>query len=403
METPIKIAVLGTGTAGILSLNSLISGSPPIYHFYSVHDPKTPILGIGESTTISGPNSLWLGSRYSIMSDSHELDSTVKLGVRYTGWRKHDIDSNIPPPYMAMHFNNFKIKEFCFGRFKEIWGNRFHEIIGRVDNIDNGVNSAKLYMEGGDIHDFDYVVDCRGYPTDYTDYHEAIIPVNHCLVNTIREPGDWNYTWHVAHRNGWMFGIPLKTRQGWGYLYNDTITEREDAIDDIAERFKTLPADLNLKEFKFKNYRAKTYFEGRVLKNGNRALFYEPLEALSGTFYNHVNEYFLAHLAGQDDAGHEEFNNKLHCIAEDIEWFIAYMYHGGSNYESKFWNTTKQKMTDFLHSNVRFNEHIELMRKVTEYESAQNYPRALFPTVNWRNFDREFGYNYWTDPKRKRF
>jgi hypothetical protein len=93
----------------------------------------------------------------------------------------------------------------------------------------------------------------------------------------------------------------------------------------------------------------------------------------------------------------------LHNIAEDIEWFIAYIYHGGSNYDSKFWNITKEKMSNFLSSNVRFNEHRGTMTDIGEYESAQNYPRSLFPTVNWRNFDRDLGYNYWTDPKRKRF
>jgi len=401
METPIKIAVIGTGTAGVLSLSRLISGCPPNYHFYSINDPNTPILGIGESTTIAGPNALWLGTRFSLMTDSQELDATIKLGVRYTGWREHDFDSHIPPPYAAMHFNNFRIKEFSFERMRGLWGERFHEIIGRVDAIDNNENCAKLHMDSGDVLEFDYVMDCRGYPEDYSDYHQAIIPVNHCLVNTINKPGAWEYTWHVAHRNGWMFGIPLSTRQGWGYLYNDTITEREDAVDDIAERFKTSPSDLKLKEFKFKNYRAKTYFEGRLIKNGNRALFFEPLEALSGTFYNHVNEYFIGYLAGQESM--EQVNENLHNIAEDIEWFIAYIYHGGSNYNSKFWDITKEKMSNFLSSNVRFQEHRGMMTSIGDYESAQNYPRAIFPTVNWRNFDRDLGYNYWTDPKRKRF
>jgi hypothetical protein len=47
-----------------------------------------------------------------------------------------------------------------------------------------------------------------------------------------------------------MFGIPLKTRQGWGYLYNDTITSKEDALEEINKieaemqsRFE-LPVDM---------------------------------------------------------------------------------------------------------------------------------------------------------------
>lgn len=396
MDKPIKIAVLGTGTAGVMGLATLLSGCPPIYEIYSVHDPKTPILGIGESTTIAGPTALWFGARFTIMSDADKLDATLKTGVRYKGWRKHDIDSHIPPPHIAMHFNNFKIKEVCFERFKELWVGRFHEIIGNVQDIDNGKDSAKLHMENGEVLEFDYVMDCRGYPTDYTDYNDALIPVNHCLVNMVPKPGDWNWTEHVAHRNGWMFGIPLQTRQGWGYLYNDKITEREDAIDDIAERFKTSPQDLNLREFTFKNYYAKKFIEGRVIKNGNRALFFEPLEALSGTFYNHVTQYVLAYLSGQNTE--DEINDILTNIAQDIEWFISYIYHGGSTYNSKFWDITKTKCSDFLQSNIRFNQFMTEMRMMPTYEKQQGYLHSVFPTSNWRKFDRDFGYNYWTDP-----
>ena len=81
-----------------------------------------------------------------------------------------------------------------------------------------------------EIFSFDYVIDCRGWPENYDDYViSKTAPLNSCLVQMVPEPGDWNFTYHIAHENGWMFGIPLKTRQGWGYLYNDTITTREEA------------------------------------------------------------------------------------------------------------------------------------------------------------------------------
>ena len=46
-----KIAVIGTGTAGILSIAFVLAYAPEPVEVYSIHNPKKPILGIGESTS----------------------------------------------------------------------------------------------------------------------------------------------------------------------------------------------------------------------------------------------------------------------------------------------------------------------------------------------------------------
>ena len=118
--------------------------------------------------------------------------------------------------------------------------------------------------------------------------------MNSCLVHNTK-PENYQYTQHIATPNGWMFGIPLQSRQSFGYLYNDTITMKEDAINN----FKTYCDDIDddkLKEFKFKSYSAKSYFDGKILKNGNRALFYEPLEAFMGYFYERILKFFLDYI-----------------------------------------------------------------------------------------------------------
>jgi hypothetical protein len=386
-----KIAVLGVGTAGLTSLAHCLAHLDESWTVYSISDPSTPILGIGESTTPMIPGQLFNGTRFTLMQDSDELDATVKYGVKYVGWRKKDFFSNILPPNHAIHFNNFKLKEFCFNRFVSLWQDKFQTIYGNISNVVNDKNNVAVTVDTV-THYFDYVIDCRGYPEDYSDYVVSnAIPVNHCLVHTVPEPGTWTWTYHVAHRNGWMFGIPLKTRQGWGYLYNDTITEREEAIDDIAQRFRMSPYDLKLREFKFKTYYAKKFIDGRIVKNGNRALFFEPMEALSGNFYGTLMRSFLSYLDGTIDEYH--FNTSLTHEAQDIENFICFMYHGGSTYDSKFWNITKEKCRAHLHKNERFDYFIDLMKtlKPHEYEFKMWTP---FLSTNWVDFDSNLGYNY---------
>lgn len=99
------------------------------------------------------------------------------------------------------------------------------------------------------------------------------LPINHCLVHAVDEPGTWKFTYHTAHENGWMFGIPLQKRQGWGYLYNDTITSKEDALKNFREiRNKDINLD-NIREYMFKPFKANKYVNGRIMVNGNSALF----------------------------------------------------------------------------------------------------------------------------------
>lgn len=380
-----KIAVIGVGTAGLTSLSHCLSQSDPMWEVVSISDPSIPILGIGESTTNAIPANLFYGARFSLLRDADLLDATVKHGVKYVDWRDHDIFSRIAPPTHGIHFNNFKLKEFCFIRFKEIWKDKFLEIYGKIEHIDNNDTNVSITIDN-EVLKFDYVIDCRGYPEDYTDYTISTnIPVNHCLVHTIKEPGNWNYTYHVAHRNGWMFGIPLKTRQGWGYLYNDNITSREDAVDDISDRFKLKKEDLTLREFSFKNYYANKFIDGRIIKNGNRALFFEPIEAMSGVFYDYIMNAITPIIRNQE-FNTDKANNDIIRFAKHLETLNSFIYHGGSTFKSEFWTTTVTNANLQLSNDALFNLY--------KYRSLDHSP---FNGLLWLDLDKGFSYNYFTN------
>jgi hypothetical protein len=387
-----SIAVIGVGTAGLTALSHLLAWTPDESTVVSVYDPETPILGIGESTTVHIPENLFMGTGFNLLQDAHELDATQKLGVRYTGFREKDFDSLILPPYTAMHFNNFKLKEFCFGRFEQKWSHKFRQQHGKVKSLINSNQFVTVVYEDDTVDGFDYVIDVAGYPTDYTDYNmSTVIPVNHCLVHMVPEKGDWNWTWHVAHRNGWMFGIPLQTRQGWGYLYNDEITPREDAVADIAERFNKKPEELELREFKFKRYYAKKFMDGRIVKNGNRALFFEPMEALSGYFYDQVMHYFISVI--RDDMSVHKMNEDLTVYAKSIESFIAYVYKGGSNYDSEFWKTAQANAIEHLDNDQRFKNYMIELKAANASQRSNKQVYIPFFNTSWYHFDKNLGYN----------
>lgn len=386
------IAVVGVGTVGVLSLAHFLTYMPDEFEIVSIHDPSIPIFGIGESTPINPPDIFWKAADWSLFEAANELDATVKFGIKYTNWREHEIFSHVQPPSYGIHLNNFKIKDVFFPRFQKKWKNKFKIIETKITDLKNVDNSVDVYTDKG-VFNYDYVVDCRGWPESYDDYViSKAAPLNSCLVQMIPEPGDWNYTHHVAHKNGWMFGIPLKTRQGWGYLYNDTITTKEEATEHIKELFNK--DEVNLKEFKFKNFYAKKMLEGRIIKNGNRAMFMEPLEGFSGSYYYRVLQVFTDFIYGI--MNEDRVNEQLVWDAQDAESVMSFIYHGGSNFDSPFWNHAKQITSEHLKNSERFNRYI--IGDINNMNRIQRMTEVRSPlSVSlWENHDKKFGYHYFT-------
>tara|TARA_B110000503_G_scaffold12801_1_gene17430 strand:- start:16158 stop:17390 length:1233 start_codon:yes stop_codon:yes gene_type:complete len=401
----IKIAVVGIGTVGIQSLSHLLGFLDNNFEITAIYDPNIKILGVGESSQPDFLVSLHKGANFKITEDAHHLDATIKLGAKWINWRKEDFTMTLDPPFMAMHFNNFKLKEFCFQRFKQLWKEKFQIIKGNVSSIENiNGNYAQVNVDDKS-YNFDFVMDCRGYPEDFSNYETVeSIPVNHALIHVKDTPGDWTTTINQATEHGWMFGLPLQTRNAWGYLYNDTISSKQEVVDDMCKIFKLDESNLNLKEFSFKNYKAKQYFDGRVMLNGNRALFYEPLEALANGFYNNVIRNFFDYVT--EDKSISNFhsvptiNNRLTQLADSNEMFINFIYHGGSNFNSKFWKFAKQNCSIFLNQSVLWKRTNHDVKKIISNTNATSNDTVSFWKVHhWKDWDEKLTFDYFKNKR----
>tara|TARA_A200000113_G_C8845499_1_gene348473 strand:- start:923 stop:1684 length:762 start_codon:yes stop_codon:yes gene_type:complete len=198
----------------------------------------------------------------------------------------------------------------------------------------------KVSLDG---EEYDFVVDCRGYPEDYSDYIISDkVYLDSAIAIRSYTPGDWEYTYHIAHKNGWMFGLPLKSRTGWGYLYNSKITSQLEAQDDVAKILEEYQVEFHSKdcrEFSFKNYYAKSVMneDGNIFVNGNRALFLEPIQATSLGCYGLINEMIL------DRIENDRYDNEnYHKIMTEVIAFINLHYYSGSDFDTPFWNMAQQ-------------------------------------------------------------
>jgi hypothetical protein len=371
-----KIAVIGAGTVGVLTVCHFLGYAKDV-QVVCVHNPKKNILGIGESSTVRMTELLWNTLNFNVGIDGEDLQCTIKTGVKFKNWREHEFTSPMFFPGYGMHFDNFKLAEVIFSKVQQKYNDRFNELkidIESLDQNDDEVIINKTYK-------FDYVIDCRGFPKDYSNYTMVNLPINHCIVHAVDKPGDWNFTYHIAHENGWMFGIPLRKRQGWGYLYNDEITSKKEAVDNFNKITKQNINYENVREYKFKPFKANKYVNGRIMLNGNSALFYEPIEAISGGFYESLNSMFYGYIFKKNN-NEEQLNKKIHYLANKYLNFISFIYHGGSIYDTKFWEHAKQICTNNL-KNDGWLETVEAVKQGEE--SVARFP---FSCGAWNVLDK---------------
>ena len=401
-----SLAIIGVGSAGILSLAHFCASLDNSWDIISIHNPSINIVGIGESTNPAVIQTLEYGLNFSMLDDLSKLDGTYKFATRFLDWKEHYIDSPLLEGRSAIHFNNFKLKEFAFKRLNELWPEKFKSIVGNVSQIENIYND-KLHTTGVGVvidneeYQFDYVIDCRGFPKDYAGYTLCDkMPVNHCLVHNIMEPGTWHYTGHRATVDGWMFEIPLTTRQSYGYLFNDQITDRETAKDNFSKLIN-VPADkLDRIEYSFTSYYANEAADGRIFKNGNTFGFFEPMSATSMYMYSKLSKIYEEHiLANESNDGFvlSKTNLKAQELANQIQDLICFFYHGGSKHKTPFWEMAVKNSTERVVSSGL----IEYLKKSLTDANKNGNPfspniNVIYSARSHAHFDKLFEHHYFT-------
>ena len=390
-----KIAILGAGSAGILTTGCILKDFKnrniecKVTHIF---DTSKPILGVGESTTSEVTFAIGQAFDFIFATEADQIKSTTKYGTHYIDWRKKDIIFPFQAGYHAIHFDARDFAEMGLERLKKLYPNyKCIDCDAQLMKNDGDIliKENEGYPGHGSIHSFDYIIDCRGRPEDFTDYKECDLILNSALVYDDPESSDFGFTRHVAHKYGWMFVIPLQHRTSHGFLYNKDMCSREDAEKELVRITNATEQDIeNFRTFNLKPYYCKKTIDGKILKSGNRAVFFEPMSANS--LYMAVknaqihSEYIRGEIT-QDEA------NKL-CILNyrAVEDLINLIYHGGSIYENEFWEWAKERATENLKQTDVLKRYVadqddEMFKTITERFMGHHVLRYV---------DQEFEFNY---------
>lgn len=404
-----KLGVIGAGSAGVLSVTHFCTWLDNSWDIVSIHNPKKPILGIGESTNGGFVGLLERGLQFSLghPEDMKALDATLKFGSKFSGWRENGWINPLLDGNTAIHFNNFYFGEFAFKRLAENWPEKFKKLEGDVQEVRNGPDKVTLVVDGQE-HEFDYVMDCMGFPQDYAGYTMSdCTPVNRCWIHSLM-PEEFSFepfTDHIATRHGWMFGVPLQSRKTYGYMYNDQITNPEEAKADMAKILGAPELDaatgrgIKTAEYIFKCYYTNNLIDGRVGRNGNKALFFEPLIANSIFLYIYTARLFYDFVLGHAPA--HDCNHAFVQAVNQMEDVISYYYQGGSLYDSDFWRYAMPYASRRLEGRPQFKQLMAHFRDLKSRGILHHGPDYAFAPKTWELVDAALGYGY-IEPGKKR-
>ena len=310
-----KVSVVGGGNAGVftaLFLDHLVDCEVEL-----IYNPAIPAERVGQGTLITPPRLLFEAIGFNWYDNP--IHATFKSGILYEGWGQVNkkVFHDFPSHHMAMHYCPWEMQKHVLN------SSRFKVIESEVDPKDV---------------DADYVFDCRGKPDDYSNYEPLINPTNACILgkpNWDTSKAYWSR--HVATPDGWTFVIPTALDSpsrigGVGYCYNNNITSKEDAEKNMLEMF-----DVEVtKHINYDNYVSKeVVIDGRIILNGNRLFFLEPLESSATQTYIEVARQFSM-------GGQGQLNSYIPTYIKQLQNFVLWHYQFGSKYDTPFWNYVKK-------------------------------------------------------------
>lgn len=395
-----KIVIVGGGTAGWIAAYFLAKSQPKKHEIIVIESSKLGIIGAGEGSTgtmIELLNGTYFDFQVDIDKFLEETDGTRKTGIFHKNWNGKDYGYFAPidasPSWYAYQDHIFKYVLAKFGREKmhlaspigiEFEQQKFDNTyachfdghkVGKffkkicesdgVVTIDSVVKTITL-NDAGEINSLhldneltvegDFFIDCTGFArvlmkelgVGWNSYAEYL-PVNTAMPFILNyEPGEkpLPVTTATALSAGWMWDIPLKTRRGCGYVFDNKFISKENAQKEVEEYLgkKITP----IKWIDFVSGRSETFWEKNVLTLGLSSAFLEPLEATSihSTIVQLLmfeKEYLLDDKSKTvTDYNRNSYNIKITRLYDSLMEFISFHYQGGRD-DTPFWQSFKDE------------------------------------------------------------
>lgn len=348
-----KIAVIGGGTAGYIATAHLSTVHKWI-DLYHIYDSKIPRIGVGEGTTLNVKD--WLNDVLDIQFDvlKERCYATKKYGISYENWgvKNRKFLHNFFPVNDAYAYH-FSAENLVPLLEEQTSAERLDKNVSEIES--NGRTTIISHTDGSRL-EVDFAIDARGFPKTLDEekhFSLSMIPTNAALIRSGPVVDFNRATRSVARPQGWIFIIPLRNRTSYGYVYNANISTTKEIEDDLNEFLKLegVQPDDGQKCLSFPNYAYKKLFDGSLMRVGNAAAFFEPLEAtaigaavaqtlgISIWPLGRMKPNSQKMIIRQNDLN--VFNKWFYRYHLALGLFIGWHYTQGSAYNTPFWEYAK--------------------------------------------------------------
>jgi len=141
--------------------------------------------------------------------------------------------------------------------------------------------------------------------------------------------------------------------------------------------------------FPFKQYVAKSpILDDRVLLNGNKLFFLEPLEATAMSSYLQCIKFYFDYMF--NNVKKEDTNVLVKNHIKKIQDFILWHYSKGSIYQTSFWEHGKNLWKQ--HEKEDFEKIIKIIKNMSNEDIGKSL-QSNFNYAQWK----EFNFKIWFD------
>lgn len=261
----------------------------------------------------------------------------------------------------AIKFGNWLKEKYCKPRGVK------YIVDDVVDAVINEDGISSLVLASKEKVTADLFLDCTGFKSllleqylkePFTSY-SSLLPNNRAwAVNLPYKDKDkelQGYTNCTALGNGWAWNIPLWSRLGAGYVYSDSYTSKEGALEEFKDYLMSnkvvIPrSSEDLENLEFKDIPMKVGIHERLwVKNvvaiGLSAGFIEPLEGngLFNVFWNAKALCKTLNRGSFNQLDIDIFNKSMRQIFDNFAEFVALHYYLSKRSDTKYWEDIGKK------------------------------------------------------------
>lgn len=427
------ITIFGAGSAGLLSALSLSS---------SIHDiavtlispKKFDIIGVGESTQ---PDLVQLldNAGVDLIDFIEKTDASLKHGIYYKNWHTtkdeywHAFSRITEEGFLTRaHFAALKYS----GKDKQKYFESVHESynFAAKNHKSSTAHTFALHLDARllcnyllsflknririiECDEFEIVVDEENNKIDYlvldgekhtadlyidsTGFSKALIGklkglkednyegnVNAAVFGRVyydNEVKRFPYTRAEAHKYGWFWTAPLRSKIGTGCVYNSNYLSKDDAKKLLIDYWGGRIKEENVNSTSFSSSSLTNPWISNVCSIGLSAGFIEPLEATGISWFIRsvaLLQHCLQHRY-YDENTINQFNSNIRLFITDVQDYVDAHYMLSQRNDSQFWiDQRERKRSD------RLLQRLALYKQQMPNKSNRpSYYEWAFNDVSW--------------------